>query len=212
MFYQKEIDEALRFGDVLRGYISVTPNIEEPVLDRFKEKHKVNIDLYLPSFAVVISPCCSIGDKVISLTPLIQLRPAFFDNPYFSQDLTRINRKMKPQQAVAPEVWDRFPDEEKRKRLEAGDTYALLELFVYEENDSFPQYTLHRRQGDIKTNYYMIDFRNIYKLNCKKIVTPQNSPLESKYLQLSIQTRSELRDKIAFYYARVPEEDKILQD
>ena len=58
----------------------------------------------------------------------------------------------------------------------------------------------------------MIDFRNTYKLNYEKINPPKDAPLESKCLQLSIQARSELRDKIAWYYGRVPEEDKILED
>ena len=58
----------------------------------------------------------------------------------------------------------------------------------------------------------MIDFRNIYKLSCEKIITPKDAPLESKCLQLSIQARSDLRTKIADYYARVPKEDEILED
>jgi hypothetical protein len=64
----------------------------------------------------------------------------------------------------------------------------------------------------IETNYYMIDFRNTSKLNCERIINPKDAPLESKCLQLSIQARSELRDKIAYYYARIPKEDKIFQD
>ena len=45
-----------------------------------------------------------------------------------------------------------------------------------------------------------------------KIISEENSPLDSKCLQLSIQTRSELRDKIAYYYARIPREDRIAED
>lgn len=211
MFYEKEMDKALRFGDVLRGYISTTPNIKEPMLATLNESYNININM--PVFSVVISPCCSIGDKLISLTPLIELRNTFFNNPYFSDDLTRMNRKMEPEQAVPPHVWNGLPFEEKQRRLEEGYEYSLLELFIYEQNDLFPKYTIHMRQAEnIETNYYMIDFRNTYKLNCEKIITPENSPLKSKCLQLSIQARSELRDKIAYYYARIPKEDKILED
>ena len=211
MFYEKEMDKALRFGDVLRGYISTTPNIKEPMLATLNESYNININM--PVFSVVISPCCSIGDKLISLTPLIELRNTFFNNPYFSDDLTRMNRKMEPEQAVPPHVWNGLPFEEKQRRSEEGYEYTLLELFIYEQNDLFLKYTINMRQAEnIETNYYMIDFRNTYKLNCEKIVTPENSPLESKCLQLSIQARSELRDKIAYYYARIPKEDKILED
>ena len=52
-------------------------------------------------------------------------------------------------------------------------------------------------------------YRGIIK---NQIKTPEDAPLESKCLQLSIQARSELRDKIAYYYARIPKEDKILED
>ena len=207
MFYQQIIDQAFRFGDVLRGYILAASNIEEPSLNK-----SYKIDINLPAYSVVLSPCCSIGEKTISLSPLIQLRGSFFDNPYLAEDLTRINRKMEPQQTVNSQIWEQFPHEEKQRRLDVGYAYAFIELFIYDQNNLFPKYTLNRRNGNIETNYYMIDFRNTYKLSCEKIRTPEDAPLDSKYLQLSIQTRSELRAKIADYYARVPKEDIVLED
>lgn len=210
MFYERKVDQALRFGDVLRGYPSATPTIQEPLLS--PTGHAYNIDVDLPSFSVVLSPCCSIGDKTISLAPLTGLRGTFFNNPYFVEDLTRINREMEPQQAVPPDVWDRFGMEERQRRLGEGKGYAFIELFVYAENEMLPRYTVHRKQGNIETGYYMIDFRSVYRLNCDSIVTPENSPLKSKCLQLSLQARSELRDKIASYFSRVPLEDSILED
>lgn len=207
MFYEKEVDKALRFGDVLRGFVLAASDIEEP-----DSRKSFAIDVDLPSYCVVLSPCCSIGHKKISLTPLIRVRHSFFDNPYFEEDLTRINRKMEPQQSVAPIVWDQFSPEEKQKRLEEGLNYAFLGLFIYEKHDLFPEYCLGGRKGNTVTNYYMIDFTDIQKVNCGKIVTPENAPLDTKCLQLSVDARSELRDKIAYYYARVPKEDKILED
>ena len=204
MFYQQNMDNALRFGDVLKGYVLAASNIEEPNLSK-----SYTIDINLSPYCVVLSPCCSIGDKTISLSPLINLRGSFFDNPYLKEDITRINRKMEPEQSVSPHIWESFPHEEKQKRLDVGYAYASVELFVYENNDLFSGYTIHRRNGNIDTNNYMIDFRNIYKLSCDKINTPENAPLESKCLQLSISARSELRDKIADYYARVPKEDMV---
>jgi len=208
MFYEREPEKALRFGDVLKGYPSTTPMIEEPILNGVGRKYNVNISI--PNYCVVMDPCCSIGNKMISLTPLIQVFTTFFDNPYLAEDLTRINRVMKPEQAVPPAVWEKLPEEEKRKRLAEGDAYAFVSLFVYEKHDLFPRYTVHRRKGQrIETNYYMIDFRNTYKLSCDKIHSPTNAPLHSKVLQLSVKTRSELRDKVTFYFARIPQEDKI---
>ena len=62
-------------------------------------------------------------------------------------------------------------------------------------------------QADIVTKFYMIDFRNTYKLDCEKIVSPKDAPLEAKVLELSIEARADLRNKIAFYYGRTPQED-----
>lgn len=207
MFYQEEMDNALRFGDVLRGFILTSPIIKNP-----GSVGAYEIAIRLPPYCVVLSPCCSIGHKVISLSPLIEIRPSFFDNPYFEEDLTRINRKMEPQQAVSPHVWEKFPLEVKQERLKEGYGYGLFDVFIYEKHDLLPKYTVNRRQGNIETNYYMVDFKNIYKINCGKIISAENAPLDAKYLQLSIQTRSELRDKIAYYYARIPKEDRIFED
>ncbi len=209
MFYNDTNDKALRFGDVLRGYVLAASNIEQPILDA---NYKINVDL--PIFCVVLTPCCSIGDNIISLSPLIQIYSSFFRNPYFIEDFTRINRKMEPQQSVSADIWAKFPPEEQQKRLEKGISYALLELFIYEKNNLFPEYEISLKRDHTtekhKTNYYMIDFRNIYKINCSKIVNSKDAPFESKCLQLSVETRSELRDKIAYYYGRPPDEDIIL--
>ena len=201
------MDEMLRFGDVLQGYIVAAANIDEP-----NSNNNYKIDINLPTYCIIISPCCSIGNKMISLSPLIELNGAFLKNPYFAEDLTRINRKMEPQQAVAPKVWENFPEQEKEKRLKEGYAYAFLEFFVYDKNELFPNYTVHRKEENIETNYYMIDFRNTFKISCEKIITPKDAPLESKLLQLSIQSRSELRAKLANYYGKVPEEDMLLED
>jgi len=207
MFYKQITDGMLRFGDVLKGYTLAASNIEEPNLSK-----NYMVDINLPSYCVVVSPCCSIGEKTISLSPLIELRGSFFNNPYLYEDVTRINLKMQPEQSVSPNIWDKFSPEERQKRLAVGYAYGFVDFFVYEKNDLFSGYTIHRKNGNIETNYYMIDFRNIYKLSCDKIKTPEDAPLESKCLQLSIQARSDLRAKIADYYARVPKEDEVLED
>ena len=208
MFYALTVDDALRFGDVVDGYISTVPTIVKPTLTII-DAQGYKIDVRMPRYSVILSPCCSIREETISLTPLIPAAPNFFKNPYFAEDLTIINRPMEPQQTLSPDGWEKLPPEEKQTRLAEGFNYALLHFFVYEQHDLFPYYEL--RDGT-KNNYYMIDFRSTYRLNCGLILSPTNAPLQSKCLQLSIETRSELRDKLAYYYSRVPEEDQLLQD
>jgi len=210
MFYAEEKSAALRFGDVLRGYFSTTPVIKEPMLE--KTIRAYNIDVDFPPFSVIMDPCCEIGKKMISLTPLIPVRGSFFANPYLAEDLTRVNRKMLPQQAIPPHAWEQLTAEQKQERLAVGLEYAFLSLFIYEKHDLLPKYTVHRKEGPTETNCYMVDFRNIHRLCCDKIISPEDAPLESKVLELSIETRKELRDKVASYYGRVPAEDQVRED
>ena len=213
MFYAEETDNYLRFGDVVRGYILPNTTIKEPFLPFKREFHNYTIDVEMP-YSVVLTPCCSIGESMISLTPLIKVRGDFFKNPYYAEDLTTINRLMNPQQSLSPDEWNNFSLEEQQRRLAEGITYAHLNFFIYEENEIFKKYTLRRRE----IKYYMIYFKNISTMKCAMIkrpkeLKPEDAPIiESKVLQLSIQARSELRDKIAYYYSRIPEEDVILED
>jgi hypothetical protein len=208
MFYAESTSNALRFGDVLRGYFSTTPIIKEPALEEpFKQ---YNIDVNLSNFSVVMDPCCQIGNKAISLTPLIPIYGSFSDNPYLAEDLTNVNRKMKPELSMPPHTWEQLPSEKKQERAAVGIAYAFVNFFVYEGNDRLPKYIVHRKEEDKETNFYMINFRDIHKLCCDKINTPEDSPLKSKVLELSVETRRELREKLATYYGTPPKEDRVL--
>jgi len=199
MFYSENQQEVLRFGDVVEGYISSVPIIDKPLVDLRNGAYSIQLDL--SRYYAVMTPCCSIGEGTISLTPLIQVKYNFFKNPYFQQDLTNINRVMSPDKSVSSIVWNSLPEEQRQRRIQEGTTYDLL-----------PKYRLGPTIGKIETNYYMIDFRAIFKLNCKEIKNPKESPLESKILELTIPVRNELRDKLADYYKRRPKEDLILVD
>lgn len=216
MFYQGEPDKMLRFGDVVKGYISIDLDIKKPLssAEIKAEDYQYKLDVNIPAYSVVLTPCCSIEDGIIALTPLIRVFGDFFKNPYFEEDLTRINRLMEPNQMLSPAKWKGLSLEEQEAIMAKGNQYALTNYFIYEQNDILKEYTLKKRN----IRYYMIDFRNINKIKCKMIkrsdkLTEEDAPLlESKALQLSVETRRELRDKIAYYYYRPPEEDEILEE
>lgn len=213
MFYLEEIDPMLRFGDVLKGFVFASSSVKEPLLEISNGEYNINVSY--PSFSVVMSPCCSIEKKMIALTPLIPILPSFLDNPYFEMDLTNINRRMQPEQSVSPARWESFGEEERQRRLAEGYGFAVTDLFVFKENDLLPNYTLnHPTRGKIDMGYYMIDFKNICKIYCDTIKgnKPLQAPLGSKCLQLSIETRGELREKISDYFGRIPKEDKIMEE
>ena len=56
----------------------------------------------------------------------------------------------------------------------------------------------------------MIDFRQAFKVSCDKVIAPKNCPYEIKCLQLTIDTRNELREKIAEYFLRKPDEELVV--
>jgi hypothetical protein len=208
VFYTNQFDKALRFGDVIRGFVSSVPKMTEPDID-YKHPEYV-LELSMPRFCAVMSPCCSIGDSTITLTPLVEVQKSFYKNPYFVEDLTNINRTVPPEKSVAPETWEGFSDDEKNRRRNEGNAYALLEFFIYAEHTYLPKYKLKVKSVDIETSYYMIDFRRIFRVSCSKVRSPEESPIDTRILELSVDARRQLREKISQYYSRVPNEDLIV--
>ncbi|WP_076003427.1 hypothetical protein [Dehalogenimonas formicexedens] len=209
-FYQEEMDNALRFGDVVKGFTLTNAEILKP-WDSICTDYQVNVKM--PPFSVILTPCCSIGAGTLLLTPLLRVDVALFANPFLAEDLTRINRIMPPDKAVPPDKWEKIDAGEKARRELEGTTFAFVELFIYDKHASLPSYDINKRsknsEDSISINHYMIDFRNIFKINCKSINSPTAAPLESKYLQLSPEGRSELRIKLARFFSRIPAEDAV---
>ena len=96
-FYQEIIDPGFRFGDVIKGFISATPNVSNPPINSDNTNYSIEIS---SPYCAIVSPCCSIKDKVISLSPLLHVNKRIFENPYFREDLTRINRIVPPEKSI----------------------------------------------------------------------------------------------------------------
>ncbi len=208
MFYNDTLDPVLRFGDILKGFIKTEPIFNNPILN-LEQKIQYNIKISIPKFSVVLTPCCSIGPSIITLTPLIQIHSSFMKNPYFAKDITRINRLIElPKNKFVPDDWEKLDEDERLKHITQGKSYSNLKYFIYGEDENLEPYVLKRK--DI--GYYMIDFTRSYHIICnniKKEGKTEGNLLDSKVLQLSIESRDQLRSKIAEYYSRIPEEDKI---
>lgn len=145
---------------------------------------------------------------MINLCSLLPIKSKHFDNPYFAEDMTRINRQMDPQQAFAPEKWAALPAEQQESRMAEGFSYALVDFFIYSAHDLLETYSIPTRGEPIETRIYMVDFRHITRITCDQIVRAQTEPFSNKLMQLSIEARGELRRKIVNYYSRVPREDQ----
>lgn len=205
MFYEKYPDKALRFGDVLSGFISSIPEMSKPIADNRHPEYKLSLNM--PDYCVVLSPCCSIGDSTITLAQLRPVLKSFFKNPYYEEDLTNINRRATPDKTVPPYVWNGYSEEEKRKREEEGNTFALLEYFIYAPHENLPTYQITIRQVERAVGHYLIDFRRSFRVDCSSVHSAEESPLETKILQLTVDARRQLREKISGYYSRAPADD-----
>ncbi len=204
-FYTEKLGETYRLGDLLTGYVLASPHVESPPLGGDAE---YGVQLSHPVFVAVMTPCCSVGNQTIALAPLLKLNAKYFDNPYFVEDMTNINRPMTLEQAVPRSVWDQLGDLEKQRRLsqKKPHMFSLLEVFVYAPHQLLSRYRVSESR-DITDGYYQIDFRSIYKVDCKQIVNRKQVPLAAKRLELTVEARSELRRKLANYFGRIPDED-----
>ena len=84
VFYMDGPYERLRFGDILKDFLTISITINDPVpeLQKAKAKFEISADHY-----VLMSPCCSIEDNIIMLCPLIPIKPVYLKNPYFADDM-----------------------------------------------------------------------------------------------------------------------------
>jgi len=214
MFYAYEPSPVLRFGDVVKGYVSTDLVITEPILSYPSLGNNYKIEIEVPKYSVILTPCCSIGKSTICVAPFIKVLGDFLKNSYFTEDLTRINRPLLPNQLMSTEDWDKLTPERQEQIINAGEEYPLLQYFVYAEHDLFDKYLLRGHE----ISYYMIDFKNVQKIKCSKIQRPEpRKPLDkaiigSKILELSIEARRDLREKIAYFFSRVPDEDRLVEE
>lgn len=205
MFYLPKPSKELRFGDVITGLLFSTPNLDEPGLSLLDAPH--NLHLSIPIYSVVMTPCCSIEDQTISVTPLIKMPPQMFSTIVIEENPLIINTEMKQEDAMHPKRYANLPPEKRTDVL----SYSHLNLFIYEECDIFDPYVVATREGHrLTTKQYAINFKDIYRINCNKVQSSKQSPLELKRLELTPFTRRNLRNKIQNYYGRPTEEDEAL--
>lgn len=225
MFYEDGIGDKLRFGDVVRGFLSTYPILSRPMKNTM-ESYTIEINTEL---SVVLDPCCSIGSGTISISPLTQIKGYYWDNPSLFADITRINRKGHSKDFMNPGKWNICTDDEKTQFLNDIEEYAYKNIFVYKEHPLFDEYEITRKcrfeevidpntklpkynevgnTFKFRTRNYMTDFKNIRHIDCEKIVESEKpideAILDSIVLQLSDATRAELRSKMGDYFARIP--------
>jgi hypothetical protein len=205
-FYEETPEKALRLGDVVRGFQVTTPQVHRPHQDI---AHDWTISVSATRYFVVMTPCCSIENKSIVLSPLLSVRPSFLKNEYLASDLTNINRLVPPEKSVPHGVWEgKLSPEEKSRRIKEGKVYVVRDCFVYEQHDLLQKYPLDDKTPTMM-GHYMVDFKCICRIECDQINRDSGAPPGIKLLQLTKEARQELRDKLVSYFGRIPEEDEL---
>jgi len=203
MFYKENNDDELRLGDVLEGYVLSSISIKKPKQTEYK------VDVKAPEYCAILTPCCSIENGEMLLSPLIHVLRDFSKNEYFAEDLTRINKKMQPKQKFPVHEWNDFTQNKKLEIESKGALqYSNVNYFIFEPHDKLKKYELNHQL----INYYMIDFKRTHRLTCpmikrrERMVPDDMEILQSKMLQLSDSVREDLRNKLSYFYWR-PGED-----
>jgi hypothetical protein len=217
VFYQEnQLDPVLRLGDIVEGFIGSTPNIASPAVGgTTPREYKIKVQ-HLPLCAVM-TPCCSIGDFTVSLAELIPIRSSFLKNPFFAEDLTRINERVHGDKSIsASDFQEMSPSaqEELRQQLD----FTNVDLFVYAPNPFLQPYTLGgkivegKNVGGTVIEHYMIDFRKVIRVDCPEVKSQdrRRAIFPGKKAQLTVPARETLRMKLANYIIRLPNEDKAL--
>jgi len=210
-FYTSSPADCLRLGDVVSGFPIATPKSDRLVEGEGTPRNLI-ISVDRPKYLVVMTPCCSIEKGAVVLAPLGKLHHGFFQNPYFAEDFTRLNRKVPPKNSLPPLAWENLSPEEKAARLNEDAGYVLLEYFVYEPHGFLPRYRVKKDKTEWETGHYMVDFKTMYRFECKMIRREnQNTRVPegcNKLLQLTAPARNELRHKFTYFFSRIPEEDR----
>lgn len=205
--YSESSSSALRFGDIVGGFVAA--NLIVSLLKGGSASSDFRIAINHSQLMAVLSPCCSIEDKTLLLAPLQQLTPRIYENPYFAEDVTRINRRMQTKQSLPPIAWESMDPATRDRKLAEPDGFTLLDMFVYRDHELLPPYKVKtKQQGELTVSACSIDFRKIVSITCDQVQRNSADLLATKRLELTTDSRSELREKIAHFYARVPEEDR----
>jgi len=207
MFYENKKPDSLRLGDILQDFYSVIPIIDNPNSELSKQNLSIDISY---KYHVLLSPCCSIKDGILLLSPLLQIDDLFFNIRYFRENHLLFNEEVANYKRYSEKRWGKLSEKEKERSEMKEIKYAFYHYFFFEEHDKLEKY--ETRIG--KINYYMIDFRKIFSIKCCKIQAKNGRqiepPLETKILELTDQARNILRDKIVHFFHRPSLEDTII--
>jgi hypothetical protein len=176
-------------------------------IDTLDSVFDLRISVTRPQYFAVMTPCCNIELKSVSLAPLEEVRESILKHPRLLQNLAVINSQYLPKDAFTPEEIDKMDADKQAELATLPVVYSYLECFVYEPNGLFPLYEVKRKkQTWSNLQHRMVDFKSIFRVECSLIEREQDAPAGVKVSELTVETRSQLRDKLTYYFGRNADE------
>lgn len=200
-FYCASPSNLLRQGDIVSGLPILHPTLQGASASDALKGYKIEVKV-CP--CAVITPCCSIEDEQVVLSPLHQLESRFIKNEFFRADPLMINCKVEPEQSTGARAWEGLLPDEKVKRLAEGKAFAWLYLFVFDAHPLLQTYTLKGKE----TGFYCVDFRRTFAIKWDQIRRGNDAASGIKLLELGVEARATFREKLTAYFERTPEEDR----
>ncbi len=217
-FYQSSLEPALRLGDLVTGFPLAVLKWHSPEVEARTDAGAPlasTIELYEKKIFAVITPCCSIETSKLVVSPLIHVRAEWLRNPAFKKDFSLVNRKIDAQTATPPEVWEQFSDDVRIVKERAGPQFTFYESFVFAPTPHLGRYEISYRKEVTEVGHWMIDMRNLVTVCSNafgrdKSTNQKPAPIGMKLAQLSVDSRQNLRDKLAGYFSRPTAEDLLV--
>lgn len=210
MFYADNISETFRMGDVLKGFSEVLPIYNSPNKSNLYE-FELNIKITQNEYYVILTPCCSIEQSEVVIVPLRKIDDKFLLSEYITKNFLIINRPMKRREMIGEIGFNKLSPEEQLEIENIHAQYEYLDKFIYGGHALLPEYEISRKRGKddiikIKTNNYMISFKDFIKI--KSSIFNRENKNCVKYFELSPIARNDLRNKLSYFYSRIPSEDQ----
>jgi hypothetical protein len=217
MFYLEEMNpNMLRQGDIISGYIRTSIYIKNPIMNENLQDYKYELKSEIPQYSGIVSQCCDIENETAQLAPLRKINKKMFQNPELIKNPIKLNEKIEKIDLLHPTTVKYLKENKKENYeniIQDGKKYQFNSFFFYQSSETFPEYSIEFEQTEetINTRAYYIDFREIYQINCKQIQRKNfgKDILGSKVLELTIEGRNQLRQKLNNFFCRIPEEDEI---
>jgi len=208
MFYSDSFSKAYRMGDIISGYTEIVPVY---VPNKADNKLDLSISIVPSVLFVILTPCCSIESKVVNIAPLKELEPKFLSSDQLIANFLLINQPISKLSAVGEVAFSKLSEGEKLEFENAIPSYAYFDKFIYDDHSRLKEYPMEKKRGKddvikITTGKYMISFKNVVKIQ-SELFDRSNKNCE-KIAELTPSSRQILRNKLVYYYSRIPEEDQ----